>query len=133
MEDRAQEMVAGVRRTYEALSRGDFDSVVEMADPDVELVTTGGHTNLRGADKVRAWMEPETIENLTMEPEHFEVVGNNVLVRTRSRGRGVESGIPVEMDFWAVWTISDAGLVTRIVAYRNDEEAKARRVAGLSE
>ena len=125
-------MIAGVRRIYAALSRGDFDSVIGMADPDVELVTTGGLTNIRGADKVRAWMEPETIEDLTMEPMHFEVTGNNVLVRTQSRGRGAGSGIAVEMDFWAVWTINDAGLVTRIVAFRNDEEAKARRAAGLS-
>jgi ketosteroid isomerase-like protein len=76
-------------------------------------------------------MEPETIEDLKMVPEHFEVAGNNLLVRTHSRGRGAESGIAVEMDLWVVWTINDAGLVTRIVAYRNDEEAKARRAAGL--
>ena len=124
-------MIAGLRSTYEALTRGDFDAAVEIADPDVELITTGGFTNLRGVDDLRAWMEPVTIEDLSMEPERFEVAGNNVLVLQLSRGRGVVSGINVEMRFWTVWTINDAGLVTRIVAFRDDEEAKARDAAGL--
>ena len=73
------------------------------------------------------------MKNVSMEAEHFKVVGNNVLVRQISRGRGVESGISGEMRFWVVWTFNEAGHVTRIVAYRNDEEAKARIAAGLSE
>jgi ketosteroid isomerase-like protein len=124
-------MIAAVRRAYDAFSKGDFDAVIELADPEIEFVTTGGLTNVRGADEVRAWMDPDTIEDLTMVAEHFEVAGDNVLVRTRSRGRGAESGIAVEMELWVVWTINDAGLATRIVAYRNDEEAKARQAAGL--
>jgi ketosteroid isomerase-like protein len=130
---RDQQIIASLRRTYDALSRGDFDSALEIADPEIELVTTGGFTNLRGADQVRTWMEPETIEDVSMEPEHFEVVGNNVLVRQLSRGRGVASGISIEMRFWAVWTINEAGRATRIVAFPEDEEAKAREAAGRSE
>jgi ketosteroid isomerase-like protein len=130
---RDQEIIASLRRTYEAISRGDFDSAVEIADPDIELIATVGFTSLRGANKLRAWMEPQTIENLSMEPEHFEVVGNSVLVRQLSRGRGVTSGINLEMRLWTVWTINEAGLVTRIVTFRDDEEAKARQAAGLPE
>lgn len=133
MVGRDQEIVDSLRRTYDAFSRGDFDSAIEIADSDVELITTGGFTSLRGATELRAWMEPVTIENVSMEPEHFEVVGDNVLVHQLSRGRGVESGISVEMRFWTVWTINEAGLVTRIVAFRNDEEAEARDAAGLGE
>ena len=133
MQDRVQELIASLRRTYEAVSRGDFDSAVEIADPDVELITTGGFTSLRGVDKLRAWLEPVTLENISMEPEHFEVVGNNVLVRQLSRGRGAESGIGVEMNFWVVWTFNGEGLVTRIVAYNHDQEVRARTQAGLSE
>ena len=133
MVGRDQELIESLRRTYDAFSRGDFDFAIEIADPDVELITTGGFTSLRGADRVRAWMEPETIENVSMEPENFEVAGNNVLVRQLSRGRGVESGISLEMTFWALWTFNEAGFVTRIVAFRDDEEAKARDAAGLRE
>lgn len=127
-----QEVIASLRRTYEAVSRGDFDAAVEIADPDVELITTGGFTSLRGADELRAWLEPVTLENISMDPESFEMVGSNVLVRQTSRGRGVVSGANVEMLFWVVWTVNDEGRVTRIVAYNHDQEARARTEAGLS-
>jgi ketosteroid isomerase-like protein len=58
---RDQEIIASLRRTYEAFNREDFDAAIEIADPDVELITTGEMTNLRGADKLRAWMEPATL------------------------------------------------------------------------
>lgn len=126
---RQQEIIASLRRTYEAFNREDFDAAIAIADPDVELITTGGMTKLRGADELRAWMEPATLENVSMEPELFEVIGNNVLVRQLSRGRGVGSGISVEMHFWSVWTIDEEGRVTRIIAFGDDEEAKAREAA----
>jgi hypothetical protein len=44
-----------------------------------------------------------------------------------------EAGISVEMHFWSVWTLNDQGRVTRIVAFNEDEEAKAREAAGRSE
>lgn len=126
-------MITGLRHAYEAYSRGDFDAAVAIAHPDIELVTTGGFTNLRGADKFRAWMEPETLADVVMEPDRFEVAGNSVLVHQRSRGRGVESGADVEMDFWVVCTFDEKGLVTRVVAFTHNEETKARAAAGLSE
>ena len=133
MSDRDQELIASLQRTYEALSRGDFDAAIEIADPDIKLVTIGSGVIFRGADQVRAWMEPETMEDVAFDPEHFEVAGNSVLVRQVIRGRGVASGITIEMDSWAVWTISGTGLATRIQGFRGDEEAKAREAAGLSE
>lgn len=133
MSDRDQELIATIRRAFDASNRGDFDSAVEDADPDIELVTIDNLTHLRGADEFRAWMEPTTVENVVAKTERFEVAGNNVLVRHFTRGRGVASGISHEMRFWAVWTFNDAGLVTRIVGFRDEEEAKARQAAGLSE
>ena len=94
-----QELIASLQRAYEALSRGDFDAAIEIADPDIELVTIGSGVIFRGADQVRAWMEPETMEEVAFDPEHFEVAGNSVLVRQVIRGRGVASGITIEMGF----------------------------------
>ena len=53
------------------------------------------------------------------------------LVHQRSRGRGVASGVEVEMDFWVVWTFDEQGLATRLVGFTSDDEAKARAAAGL--
>ena len=129
---RDQELIATIRHALDASNRGDFDSATEDVDPDIELVTIDGLTQLRGADKFRAWLEPTTVENVLAKTEHFEVAGNNVLVRHFSRGRGVTSGISHEVRFWAVWTFNEAGLVTRIVGFRGEDEVKAREAAGLS-
>jgi len=127
-----EEIIAGLQRAYTAISRGDFDTVVEILDPDVEVVTPGMST-IRGADEFRAWMEPTTIENPSVELESFEFAGNNVLVRHHARGRGMASGINIDGRFWLVWTFNEAGFATRIVGFRDDEEVKARRAAGLPE
>jgi hypothetical protein len=52
---------------------------------------------------------------------------------TRHRGRGRESGIEVDVDFWAVWTLNDDGLATRLEWYLDHEVAEAREAAGLRE
>lgn len=128
-----EKLIANVRRMFDAFNRGDFDAAIEGADPDIELVTIDGLTRLRGADKFRAWMEPTTVEIVLAEPEQIEVSGSNVLVRHFNRGRGVTSGISHEIHFWSVWTFNEAGLVTRVVAFRDGGEAEARQAAGLSE
>ena len=127
-----QELIARLRQAYAAFSHDDYDVAIEFVAPDIEATTTG-QTVLRGVDEFRAWMVPETLENRTMEPESFEVAGANVLVRLLSRGRGVRSGISIEAHYWAVWTFDEAGLATRMVAFRDEEEAEARQAAGLSE
>ena len=126
-----QEIIVSLQRAYAAMSRGDFDTAVEIADPDITVVTP--LSTLRGADEFRAWMEPTTIENPSIEPESFEFAGNDVLVRHHARGRGVASGIRIDAKFWTIWTFNEAGLATRVVGFRDDEESKARRAAGLSE
>ena len=127
-----QALITRLRRAYDAFSRGDFDTAVEFVDSDIEAVTTG-LTTLRGVDEFRAWMEPESLEDRFMEPEHFEVAGNRVLVRVLSRARGVRSRIDIEAHHWALWTFNEAGLATRMVAFPDGAEAKAREAAGLSE
>ena len=62
MPERDQEIINSVRRAYEAFSRADFDTAIEIAHPDVEFVPPGGQTSLKGADAMRAWMEPDAIE-----------------------------------------------------------------------
>ncbi|MCB0874952.1 MAG: nuclear transport factor 2 family protein [Solirubrobacterales bacterium] len=128
-----RELIANLQRMFDAYNRGDFDLVGEFVDPDVELVTIDRLTELRGVDEFRAWLEPTTVDTVAAELEQFEVAGNNVLVRHFNRGRGLRSGISHEIHFWAVWTFNEAGLVTRCVGFRDDQEANAREAAGLSE
>ena len=132
MSDRDQEIITRLRRGYEAFSRADFDAAIEIVHPDVVFVPPGGQSPLLGANSLRAWMEPDAIEEQRIEPREFRVKGDKVLVRQHTWGRGAGSGIEVEVDMWVVWTLNDDGLVTRIAAFLIDQEHEALEAAGLS-
>ena len=122
-----------VRRAYEAFSRGDFDAAIEIAHPEIEFVGVGGLSSVRGAHAFREWMEPDAIEDQRFEPLEFRTNGNKVLVHQITRGRGAESGIEMDAEAWAVWTLDDDGLVTRLEGFMAHERAEALEAAGLSE
>jgi ketosteroid isomerase-like protein len=133
MADRDVEIIARLRRAYEAYSRGDFDAAIEIAHPEMELFLPGSQASLRGAEAVRAWMEPDAFEAQDIEPLDFRIEGNKVLVRQHSRIRGAASGIELEVDQWVVWTLNDDGLVTRVENYLDHQKTEALEAAGLSE
>ena len=78
-------------------------------------------------------MEPDAFEEQRIEPLDFRVNGNKVLVRQHSTVRGAGSGIELDLGFWAIWTLDDDGLVTRLESYLYHQEAEALEAAGLSE
>jgi ketosteroid isomerase-like protein len=133
MSDQDQEIPTSLRRIYEAYSRGDFDTAIEMAHPEIELVLPGRQTPLRGVDAVRAWMEPDALEDQRIEPIEFRINGEKALVHQRARARGAGSGVELDIEMWTVWTLDDDGLVTRLEAFLTHEESEALEAAGLSE
>jgi ketosteroid isomerase-like protein len=133
MTDRDQEIITGLRRAYEAFSQGDFDTAIEIAHPEIEMVPPGGQSPLRGADAMRAWMEPDALEDQRIEPREFRTNGNRILVRQNTRARGAESGIELDVDTWVVWTFDDDGLVRRAESFLIHQEAEALEAAGLQE
>ena len=131
--DRDGELIASLRRTYDAFSRGDCDSAIEIAHPEIEFVPPGGQGSHRGADAVRAWMEPDAFEEQQIEPREFRIKDNRVLVRQHTKARGAGSGIELDIETWAVWTLDDDGLATRIESFLIHQENEALEAAGLSE
>jgi len=125
-----EEMIERVRRTCDAFNRGDFDAAMEGAHPEVVFVRVGVQSDLKGAEAVRAWMEPDAFESQAVEPFEFRVAGNKVLVRHRAAMRGAGSGIEIEIDSWAVWTFDEDGRVTRIETFLHHEEAEALSALG---
>ena len=71
MSDRDEETIARLRRAYEAFSRTDFDTAMDIAHPEIELVPPGGQSPLKGADALRAWMEPDALGEQQIEPREF--------------------------------------------------------------
>jgi ketosteroid isomerase-like protein len=133
MSDRDQEIIDSLRHTYEAFSRGDFDTAIEIAHPEIELVPPGGQGSYRGADAVRAWMEPDAFEEQRIQPREFRINGNKVLVRQHTTARGAGSGMELDLENWVVWTLNDDGLATRLENFLPHQEDEALEAAGLSE
>jgi ketosteroid isomerase-like protein len=126
-------MIDALRRVYEAFNRGDFDAAVAIAHPEIEVVPVGGQASLRGAEALRAWMEPDAFEEQRIEPLDFRVEGKKVLVRQHTQARGAGSGIHLDQEVWTVFTFDDGLLVTRMASYLPHQESEALQAAGLSE
>jgi ketosteroid isomerase-like protein len=133
MPDRDEEIIARLRRAYDAFNREDFDAAIEIAHPEVEFIRPGGQSPVKGADAMRAWMEPDAFEEQFIEPLEFRVEGNKVLVYQHARARGAGSGIDLDIDSWAVWTLNDEGLVTRMEFYLYHQRAEALEATGIRE
>ena len=123
-----EELLERLRRGYEAFNRGDYASATEWVHPDVVMVSLSpGRTELRGAEALRTWMEPDAFESQTTEARDVEVQDNRALIRQHTRARGSGSGIEMEIGSWSVWTFDEEGRVTRIENYMDHEEGDARR------
>jgi ketosteroid isomerase-like protein len=125
MAGRDEQMIERVRRAYEAFNRGDFDAAIEIAHPDVVFVRPGGQAEIRGAEGMRAWMEPDAFESQAAEPLEFRASGNKVLVRQRATARGAGSGIEMEIEATTLWTFDEDGRVTRVEFFLPHEEDEA--------
>ena len=113
--------------------RGDFDTAVAVAHPELEVVLPGGQSPLKGAEAVRAWMEPDAFVDQRIEPLEFRIQGNKALVHQHATARGAGSGIELDVKLWAVWTLNEDGLATRLEIYLPHQEPEALEAAGLSE
>jgi hypothetical protein len=135
MGEHEAETIAMLQVAYEASSRGDFDAAMDAveAHPDIEYLPPGGQPAVRGIAHFRSWMEPDAFESQVIEPREFGIAGNKILVWQYSKTRGAGSGIELELDMWAVWTLDDAGLLIRVEVLLAHDEAEARRAAGLEE
>ena len=124
-----------VRRGYDAWNRGDLDAWLQTFDPNVEVHLPEGGLNVgtrRGHDAIRQLREGflEVWDDLTMEPERFFEVGDQIVVFVRIRGRGRGSGVETQTRPAHLGTVR-SGKVVRLVIY--PERADALAAVGLSE
>jgi hypothetical protein len=78
-------------------------------------------------------MEPDALEDARIEPLEFRTNGDKILVRQLNRARGAGSGIELEGEAWAVWTLDENGLATRLEGFNAHQGKEALEAAGLSE
>jgi ketosteroid isomerase-like protein len=132
----SEENVEIVRRGAEAFVRNQWDTAFADCAPDVQWVempslgpdasTYTGTEELREAVQswTEKWSEYET------EVSRYAQAGDEVVVLSRERGRGVVSGVKAERELGQVFTLRD-GKIVRVRLYGSWSEAL--EAAGLSE
>ena len=127
----SQENVKIVRKAVEAYARGDLETALTHADPDivwnpVEEAATQGHDAVRA--NLKRW---ETdFEDFEATPEEYIDAGDQVLATIHWSGRGRGSGLQVDIRTYQVNTLCD-GKVIRMDEFT--ERTDALEAAGLSE
>jgi ketosteroid isomerase-like protein len=127
-----------VREGVEAFNRGDWDATLALCAEDIVWIpmiqAVDGQRALIGHDMLRsAWVtQRETLggDAFGVEPKEIRDLGaGTVLVHMRVTGRGIASGVPIDLDYVQLWTIRE-GLVARVDKY--DSVADALADCGVS-
>jgi ketosteroid isomerase-like protein len=123
-----------VRRIFADYSGPNPEAALAAFDPEVEWVNPPnsptpvlhGHAGVleNMTDWARAW------KSFRMEPHEWYVADDKVLVRVTMFAIGRETGVPIEVDQFQIWTLRD-GKVTRMQMFF--DRAPAFEAAGLSE
>ena len=139
------EIVRNALEGFNAFARGELEgqaveeAAARISDPQIEwqwhdeLMTPGLPQYLRGVPEIiEGWerfSRPWT--DLALEAlEFIEAPDDRVVTAMRQSGRERESGIPMEIHFFDVWTIRD-GKVRKLEIFRH--RADALEAAGLRE
>ena len=115
------------RSAFDAFNRGDLEAAMAFVHPDVVLARVGGQSEVKGAEALRSWMEPDAFASQRLEPLDIRVAGNKALMNVRGTMRGAGSGIEMVLEAWSVWTFHDDGKVARIENFLGHEEEQARQ------
>jgi ketosteroid isomerase-like protein len=131
-----QENVDVVRRAWDAWLRGDLPGVFSNFDPEVVWDTSHFHdwpeAAYHGIDGVERflteWLEVWADYEMDVD-DVIATPDGRVVSLLRQRGRGRDSGLPMEMSLAQIATFQD-GKVTRLDNY--EDQGEALRDAGLA-
>ena len=126
----SEQNVEALRAVYLRWERGDFTAGVSLFDENIafaidpEIPETGVYEGIEG---VRGYMSGflEPWEKLTIAAKSFEPAGDKVLVSVRQVRTGKGSGVPVELEYFHLWTFRD-GKVVSFETIMREERARAK-------
>jgi len=138
--DLVRSFYAGVH-TFNAFMRGELsaEAYADEVDPQIELLWRDRQTypdfpqHLHGLAEFLAFCEQYRDGWIDMVQEPLEVAdapGGRVLALIRQSGRGRQSGVPIVIHFFALYTIRE-GKMRKVEYFRH--RADALQVAGLQE
>ncbi len=133
----SEENVEVVREAWDAWLRGDMDSLLTCYDPEVVWDLTHFRdwpdNTYRGHQGVRRFLEEwlEVWDDYEAGVEEIRTAPDGRVVSLAwQRGRGRQSGLPMEIEYALIATVRD-GMILRLDNY--DERSDALEAAGLSE
>ena len=124
-----------VRSVYDQWARGNLRAGTDLYDPDVIFIPRSDlpdRGRYLGREGIREWMHRwlDAWTNFTVAAEELTAIGESVIASVRQRGTGKQSGAPVELTFFQVWTFRGRSVI-RIEQFETKEEAL--EAVGLSE
>jgi ketosteroid isomerase-like protein len=118
-----------VRQLFELYASGGIEAVLDVMDEDIEIVippeVSAEPDSYRGHEGARRYFAgfEGMLEDIRYEVFELIPEGEYVLAVSRLAGRGVSSGLEVELKTAVVHTV-EGGKVTRIVPYQDLESAR---------
>jgi ketosteroid isomerase-like protein len=115
---------------YDAWNREDCDAWLRLLTPDVVISTSGVFPDLSAeycghGEATRFWRQMHTPwQKFRIEVEHVEDDADHAFAAIRFRGRGVDSGIEVDMRFGMGIRVRGDGLASHMVNRRTVDEAR---------
>ncbi len=129
-----EENLRVVRAAIEAYLRGDEATMLALASPDVLATQFPDQldvTDHRGRAELQRMMTEwvGSWEDWTIELVSFDAADERVFVNAVQRGRGRESGAPMESEVTFVFTVRD-GLIARWQMFHTEREAREAEGGG---
>jgi ketosteroid isomerase-like protein len=130
----SQAHIETLRFTYEAVNRGDWDSVFRALHPDFELKAPDRMMRAgtyRGAVAARQFFEDllQAFEEVVVQPDRFFESGERTVVFVSLRSRPSGSSVVMEIQIAHIWTMRDNRAVQLEIF---PERESALEAAGLS-
>jgi ketosteroid isomerase-like protein len=124
----SQENVEIVRAAFAAFGEGDMEGVLRLCDENIEITQPAellgaprdqhGHAGVLEAFAI--W--PDLWEDYSVEIVRLAAIGDRVIATTINRGRGKDSGVPVEMPFTFLFSVR-AGKIVQWRLFMREEQA----------
>ena len=133
----SEENVELVRRAYAALTRGDADTLRDLAAPEFvvdfsrRLVDPAVLSRDEALGSFFSQLRETWDDWPVWEPQDLIDADDKVVAFIRTTARGKGSGVEVEAYVWNMWTFRDGLLVE--LKYFGDDRAAVLEAAGLSE
>lgn len=123
----SQENVEATKRTYEAVSRRDFDAFLALMDPEIVAtpLIAAMEEPFRGHEGIGRWWETlvDTFSDFTVDFLQARSLGEDLtLAQFRAHGHGAGSDAPFDRVIWQLVEWRD-GRCVRWDSFESEDEA----------